>query len=262
MDKKVKSRSIPLQDIRYFECEGLVDDGSNHEYTGKLFHVPKQAWARGNRLATLCQRANVSIAKKSLYLCFTPALSDGVVCPTEFRGEVWQRYVMYGLPLSFNQCNEETRVRRVWSATLESLRTIAPFEQIEAIEKEANIVELGGENLQFSLTSAKTKKYLAELSYTIPTWPGLACLLLTLTDGSSLIRHTCVLFESKVSTECSFLGGKVKIVDGNVIVRPHVSSWGTYFAKRNNVSSFVIDIQSLLQGDASIVKNPYETFDT
>jgi hypothetical protein len=262
MEQNTKARPISLEDIRYFECEGLVDDGSYHHYAEKLFHVPKLASARANRLATLCCREKVSITKRSLYLCFTPALPEGIVCPTDFRTEVWQRYVMYGLPLSFNQCNEESRVKRVWLATIESLRVIASAEQVKAIEEAASIVDAGGEDLQFSLASVKTKYYLAELAYTMPTWPSMARLLLTLTDRFSLVKSTCVLFESKLNYECGFLGGKVKIVDGNVIVSPKASSWGTHFAKQNNVSSFVVHIESLLQGAASVVSNPYEAHDT
>ena len=258
MNRNTNARPIPLEDIRYFECEGLVDDGSYHHYTDKLFHVPSRAWARANRLATLCHRKKVSITKRSLYLCFTPALPEGVVRLTDFRNEVWQRYVMYGLPLSFNQSDEESRVERVWMATLQSLRAMAPAEQIESIEEAASIVEEGGEDLRFSLASTKTKDYLAELAYTMPTWPSMAHLLLTITDRSSLAHGTCVLFESKLSDECGFLGGKVKIIDGNVIVSPAASASGAYYAKLNNVSSFVVGIESILQGGASVIRNSYE----
>jgi hypothetical protein len=258
MKQSTKVRTISLEDIRYFECEGILDAGAYHYYTDKLFHVPKQAWARANRLATLCYQAKVSIAKRSLYLCFTPALPEGTVFQTDFRTEVWQRYVMYGLPLSFNQGDEEARIERVWLATLESLRVIVSCEHVKAIEEAASIVESGGEDLPFSLSSAKNKNYLIEVTCTIPTWPNMARLFLTVTDRSNLVRNTCVLFESKLSDECAFLGGKVKIVDGNVIVSPKASSWGTYYAKRNNVSSFVVRIESLLQGSANVISNTYE----
>ncbi|ARN22305.1 hypothetical protein A4W93_21715 [Piscinibacter gummiphilus] len=165
---------------------------------------------------------------------------------------------MYGLPLSFNQGDEESRVERVWMATLQSLREIVPSEQIESVDEAASLVEAGGEDLRFPLASAKTKTHLAELAYTMPTWPGMARLLLTVTDRSSLVHGTCVLFESKLSDECGFVGGKVKIIDGNVIARPAASSQGRYYAKLNNVSSFVVSIESLLQGKASVIRNPHE----
>ncbi|MDQ8020640.1 MAG: hypothetical protein REI94_02300 [Moraxellaceae bacterium] len=125
MRNKTAPRPIPLEDIRHFECEGRVDKGAPHHYTDTLFHVPRQAKAMADRLAILCKRAKVSITKRSLYLCFTPALPAGTVMQTEFRTEVWQRYVMYGLPLSFNGLGEDARVQRIWQATLESLRAIA-----------------------------------------------------------------------------------------------------------------------------------------
>jgi hypothetical protein len=258
MDQSSKIRSISLEDIRYFECEGLVDDGVYHHYTDKLFHVPTQAVARANRLATLCYRAKVSITTRSLYLCFTPALQDGIVVPTDFRREVWQRYVMYGLPLSFNQLDEESKTKRVWLATLASLRKIVPSEQMIALEEAASTVEAGGEDLQFSLASAKTKNYFLELAYTIPTWPNIARLSLTLTDRASLAKSSCILFESKDSNESGFLGGKVKVDEGTIRVSPKKSSWGTFYARRNNVSSFVLQIESLLRGTVSVARNPYE----
>lgn len=263
MERKTKSRPIPLEDIRYFECEGLVDDGAYHCYTDKLFHVPGQAWARAKRLAELCRRGKVSITKRSLYLCFTPALSDGVIQPTDYRDEVWQRYVMYGLPFSFNECDEASRVNRIWRASVETLCVIAP-EQTKSIEEAAALVEASGDELAFPLAKAKakTKHYLAELSYTMPTWPNMAHLLLTLTDLSSQAQSSCVLFESKLSWECGFLGGKVKFVDGNVVVSPQTSRWGKFYSKQNDVSSFVVAIEALLQGSASVFRKPYEAHDT
>jgi hypothetical protein len=258
MNTTPKTRSIFLEDIRYFECEGLVDNGTYHHYTEKLYAVPKLAWVRANRLATFCYQAKVSITKRSLYICFTPALADGAVHPTDFRNEVWQRYVMYGLPLNFNEYNDEDKVKRIWSATLACLQAIAPPDQHKMIEAAAITVEAGGEDLQFLLGSAKTKHYLAELSYTIPTWPNMAYLLLTLTDRTSLVKSTCVLFESKLYDECSFLGGKIKIVDDNIIVSTKASSDGQYYAQKNNVSSFVVAINSLIKGEAVITTNPYQ----
>lgn len=57
---KKPPRPILFDDIRYLECEGLVD----HHYTGTLFQVPNQTNARANRLAVLCSRAKVRIAAR------------------------------------------------------------------------------------------------------------------------------------------------------------------------------------------------------
>lgn len=119
-------------------------------------------------------------------------------------------------------------------------------------------MEAGGENLLFPLASAKTRQYLAETASTMPTWPHKARLSLTVTDRASLATASCVLFESKLGNECGFLGGKVRIVDGNVIVSPKASSWGSYYAKRNKLSSFTVAIDALFQGKATIIRNPHE----
>ena len=103
MASPVLTKRWPLRDTRYFECPTLMGGKESHNHAGTLFHVtqPMHAWPR--RLAACCRERLLSIGHAHhLYLWLTPALPEGEIRPSDFSEEHWLRWVLCGLPESFN----------------------------------------------------------------------------------------------------------------------------------------------------------------
>jgi hypothetical protein len=240
----MRSREV-LYDIRYFESAGRVDEGAYHHYTDKLYQVPNKARGRANRLATLCFQRGVAIGRSALYLCFTPALPENLIVCTDFREEVWLRYVMYGLPLKFNDLNEDARIDRIWLATLTTLRTIAP-EHVAAIDQSAREVEEGGEDLEILVRAKSTKKYEIRVFGTMPTHPAKAQVYLVAKEVATGRVGRCKLVSLDDPYSLWQVISTISLVNGMIVVRPSNSiRGGAFWGKRLNVSAFAVGIDEL-----------------
>lgn len=248
MAKSPSNRPMRISDIRYFESEGLVDQGAYHYYTGKLYRVPPELPPWALRVADLCRQQGVSIGHpRALYLCFTPALADRCIRPIDFRPEVWQRYVLYGMPLTFNELDDSGRAERVRMATSETLKAIAP-KFARAVDEAVRLADAGGEGLVITLKVKKTKKYHVEIGRTIPNHPKRSEVWLTIEELATGRRGRCKLIETAAEWEGAFLVGRITFAASELIVRPFASHRAKWYAKKNNVSAFVIPIEPLLAG--------------
>jgi hypothetical protein len=237
-----------ISDIRYFESAGLVDQGAYHYYTGTLYHVPPELPPWASRVAYLCRQRGVTIGHPhALYLCFTPVLADGYIRPIDYRPEIWQRYVLYGMPLTFNKLDAPSRAKRVRMATAETLKAIAP-NFAGAVDEAVRLADAGGEDLVITLKVKKTKKYHVEIGRTIPDHPKPSEVWLTIEELATGRRGRCKLIETAAEWEGAFLVGRITFAASELIVRPFASHRAKWYAKKNNVSAFVMPIEPLLAG--------------
>jgi hypothetical protein len=246
--KRKANGGSPLRDIRYFESPGELGKGGSSDHAGTLYHITPamDAWAR--RLAALCRQRQVSIGRPHhLYICFSSALREGEVRPTDFQLETWQRYVECGLPARFNTLSEEGRAERVHRATVESLAALAPKNR-RLIEDLAALVDRSGDGLELMLLEKETRKYWIVIAHTIPPWPNPSELWMTIEERATGRSGRCKLIETKFEDEALFLAGKLSLVEGDAVVQPRASFDGTYYARQYNVSRFVVPIEALLQG--------------
>jgi hypothetical protein len=257
MDSPRKKRQTlkpapPLRDIRYFECEALPDGGAPDDYAGTRYHVSGSLVAWAKRLAALCRWHGVSIGQgHHLYICFCAALREGDVRPIDDRLEPWQRYVLCGLPTAFNRLDEGARAQCVRRATVESLMALAP-ESGAVLDKLVAIVNRSGDALELPLMEKATRQYQIVIGHTIPPWPERAEVWLTLTERATGRSGRCKLIETQFDDEPGFLVGRVAVIAGNVVIHPKSSADGVYYARKNKVNRFLVPIDKLLQGKASL----------
>jgi len=238
----------PLRDIRYFECPAIIGAAEPYDHAGTLFHVTPSmdAWAR--RFASMCRERDVSIGHAHhLYIWLTPALRDGEIRPSEFQQEHWQRWVMCGLPKTFNRLNEQGRRARLQRVTIESVAAIAP-ESKSILEELTGILDRFGERLEITLKQKETRKYRIVVGHTIPTWPKPSEVWMTLTEGSTGRVARCKLIETQSDEDAMFLVGRICLVKGDIVVHPRSSFDGDYCARKYNLSRFVVPIEPLLHG--------------
>jgi hypothetical protein len=121
-------------------------------------------------------------AYTSLYLLFTPSLRPGEIRVTDDGGEWWQRYTYVGVAPDFLDRPDasDIAIRETVSA-IKAIRS----DLVDVIDEADRIVSVHSHDIRFLIKTRETARFTVEVSFTVPVWPELSFLFLSLTEKES-----------------------------------------------------------------------------
>jgi uncharacterized protein YqiB (DUF1249 family) len=226
----------PLRDVRYFECaERPVVGGAFPNYTSDIYQLPKEAIALGQRIGMKCEELEISIGHADhLYVCFSPALPPGAIELTHYAVEPWHRFVVCGLPTSFNHHTLEQKMQEVTTATFAALSMLIPAsnEQLQSLK---NAVDSAGASLRITIREKSTKKFHVRVEQIVPVHPNPTEVYVSVTNLLTQVRKESKVAEVKLYDEAPSLVDRIAISGDTLKIRPRKSFRANLITERYTV---------------------------
>ena len=98
------------------------------------------------------------------------------------------------------------------------------------VDELAAIVNGSGEGLELLLLEKETRQYRIVVGHTIPPWPALSELWMTVEERATGQSGHCKLIETQYEDDAKFLVGRISLAEGAAVVQPRSSFDGNYYA--------------------------------
>jgi hypothetical protein len=228
------ARNRKLADIRFFESVSLPGpEEPSPIYAGDSIYsgFDAKTTAFGARVASKCRELGVSVGHRDhLYIVFTPALQPGDIVPLSKQTEVWNRFVAFGLPASFNGKSAEERFNDVASATFSVLRAVAT-EGAQSLGRIAALHEQFGDDMRVVLKQKEYGSIDLRVTQTFVPTPRKCELWLEAVDKFSGRRVERAITPLKRDDDGRFLVQRILLRDGIVTVHPYTSAKAHYYTQ-------------------------------
>ena len=213
-----------LRDIRYFEsADCLRLDSPMPGYAGKLFELPKEAVALGQRIGRKCEELGISIGNADhLYVCFTPSIEEGSLQHTGYALERWHKFVMVGLANSYNRLPPDDQLSKVIDATFGAIETLA-VSRAEALAALRQEIVSKGSALRVTLRTKQTKKYRVSVEQDVPVHPTPSRVIARIEELGTLRVLEVQVAEVRFHDDAPGLVDRLSIVDDMLTIHPRKS---------------------------------------
>jgi len=213
----------PLRDIRYFESTDGLLSGAMPSYASKVFDLPKEVVALGQRIARKCEEIGVSVGRADhLYVCFTPSVQEGALGHTDYAVEPWHRFILCGLECSFNDRPPAEKLQAVCSATFNAIAALAEAgaERLGWLREE---VIAQGTALRVTLRKKETKKYRVVVEQTVAVFPSPSQVFARIEDVATSQVLEVQVAEVRFHDDAPSLVDRLAIVDEVLVIHPRKS---------------------------------------
>jgi hypothetical protein len=245
MSMTAPKRDRVLNDIRYFDCTYLpTRDLASPAYMGELFTAPPASVAFGQLIGGKCQEARLGIRGGSaLYLMFTSALPDGAMQRLDFRTEVWQTWMAYGLSADFNGLAPDAQFQRLREATFRALNQLAP-ERADALRDIEGQYAQHGDRLRVRCLEKSVRGHRCAVSHEVRPIREVSRLWLEVTELKTGRYAEVVLASLRDADHGAFLAHRLVVAGESVVVHPRVSDRADYYTQ-GYATPFSVGIKTL-----------------